>query len=158
MYYNQSIQASSRKFTSPLEFNAVFLRRDHSLTQTQWRKKNLHCTSEVLIRHKYCNLYVTMLWLCHKRAGKVKLPKSWLYTRLLWQKIPHFSFSHTWGARFRYLPEVCPYMLMYSALHIMKWFSHILDVVTPKIRWKFSDFNIFMNQNKRRLRKTWSDR
>ena len=51
-----------------------------------------------------------------------------------------------------------PYMLMYSALHIMQWFSHILDVFTPKIRQKFFDFNIFMNQNKRRLHKTWSDR
>ena len=48
-------------------------------------------------------------------------------------------------------------MLMYSALHIMQWFSHILDVFTPKIRQKFFDFNIFMNQNKRRLHKTWSD-
>ena len=48
-------------------------------------------------------------------------------------------------------------MLMYSALHIMQWFSHILDVFTLKIRRKFFDFNIFMNQNKRRLHKTWSD-
>ena len=49
-------------------------------------------------------------------------------------------------------------MLMYSALHIMQWFSHILDVFTPKIIQKFFDFNIFMNQNKRRSHKTWSDR
>ena len=40
----------------------------------------------------------------------------------------------------------------------MQWFSHILDVFTLKIRRKFFDFNIFMNQNKRRLHKTWSDR
>ena len=40
----------------------------------------------------------------------------------------------------------------------MQWFSHILNVFTPKIRRKFFDFNIFMNQNKRRLHKTWSDR
>ena len=33
-------------------------------------------------------------------------------------------------------------MLMYSALHIMQWFSQILDVFTPKIRRKFFDFNI----------------
>ena len=51
----------------------------------------------------------------------------------------------------KYLPEGCPYMLMYSALHKMQWFSQILDVLTPKIRRKFVDFNIFMNQNKRRL-------
>ena len=36
-----------------------------------------------------------------------------------------------------------PYMLMYSALHIMQWFFHILDVFTPKIGRKFFDFNIF---------------
>ena len=64
----------------------------------------------------------------------------------------------TWDTRFKYLPEGCPYILMYSALHIMQWFSQILDVFTPKIRRKFFDFNIFMNQNKRRLHKTWSDR
>ena len=40
----------------------------------------------------------------------------------------------------------------------MQWFSQILDVFTPKIRQKFVDFKIFMNQNKRRLHKTWSDR
>ena len=40
----------------------------------------------------------------------------------------------------------------------MQWFSHILDVFTQKTRQKFFDFNIFMNQNKRRLHKTWSDR
>ena len=27
----------------------------------------------------------------------------------------------------------------------MQWFSHILDVFTPKIKRKFFDFNIFMN-------------
>ena len=42
----------------------------------------------------------------------------------------------------KYLPEGCPYMLMYSALHIMQWFSHILDVFTQKIRRKFFDLNI----------------
>ena len=49
-------------------------------------------------------------------------------------------------------------MRMYSALHIMQWFSHILDVFTPKIIRNFFDFNIFVNQNKRRLHKTCSDR
>ena len=44
----------------------------------------------------------------------------------------HTTFSFPiYGARFKYLPEGCPYMLMYSALHIMQWFSHILDVFTP---------------------------
>ena len=67
-----------------------------------------------------------------RKAGAVKFPKSWLGTLPLRQKIHHFFFSHTWGTRFKYLPEGCPYMLMYSALHIMQWFSHILDVFTRK--------------------------
>ena len=97
---------------------------------------------KVQTRHGYCNLYVTVSWWRQVRAGAVKFPKSWLGTIPLRQKIHHFFFSHTWGTRFRYLPEGCPYMLIYSALHIMQWFSHILDVFTLKIRWKFFDFNI----------------
>ena len=31
---------------------------------------------------------------------------------------------------------------MYSALHIMQWFSNSLDVFTPKIKRKFFDFYI----------------
>ena len=71
---------------------------------------------------------------------------------------PDFFFSHTLGTCFRYLPEGCPYMLIYSALHIMQWFSQLLDVFTQKVRRKIFDFNIFINQNKHRLHKTWSDR
>ena len=48
-------------------------------------------------------------------------------------------------------------MLMYSALHIMQWFSDCLDVFTLKIRRKFFDFFILINQNKCCLHKTWSD-
>ena len=69
------------------------------------------------------------------------------------KKYTTFSFPIHGGARFKYLNEGCPYVLMYSALHIMQWFSHILDVFTPKIRRNFFDFNIFMNQNKHRLHK-----
>ena len=79
-----------------------------------------------------------MLWWRHVRAGAVKFPKSWLGTLPLRQKIHHFFFSHTWITRFKYLPDGCPYILMYSALHIMQWFSHILDVFTPNFRQKFS--------------------
>ena len=32
---------------------------------------------------------------------------------------------------------------MYSALHIMQWFSQLLDVFTPKIKRKFFDFYIY---------------
>ena len=106
------------------------------------------------------NLYGTMLWWRHVCADAVKFPKTWVEPYPYGKKHTTFSFpiQCTWGTRFKYLPEGCPYMLMYSALHIMQWFSHILDVFTPKIRRKVFDFNIFMNQNKRRLHKTWSDR
>ena len=80
-----------------------------------------------------------MLWLDHICASTVKFPKSWFCNLLCQQKIHHFFFSQTWGTHLNYLPERCPYMFMYSALHIMQWFSHILDVFTPK---NF-DFNIF---------------
>ena len=33
-------------------------------------------------------------------------------------------------------------MIMYSALHIMQWFSYILNVFNPKIRRKMFNFNI----------------
>ena len=54
----------------------------------------------------------------HVRVGTVKFPKSWLWTLPCLQKIHHFFFSRTWSACLKYLPEGCPYMLMYSALHI----------------------------------------
>ena len=72
----------------------------------------------------------------------LKFPKSWLRTLGYRQKIHHFFFSHKWGTRFRYLSKLCPYILMYSALHIMQWFSQVLDVFTPKIKQNFSDFYI----------------
>ena len=116
----------------------------------------------VTAKFKHVTVIVTCTLLCCDDVtyvpAAVKFPKSWLGTLPLRQKIHHFFFSHTWGTRFKYLPEGCPYMLMYSALHIMQWFSHILDVFNPKIRFKFLDFNIFMNQNKRPIHKTWSDR
>ena len=100
------------------------------------------CTSKVQTRHVNCNMYFTMLWLDHIRSSILKFPKSWLWTLGCWQKIHHFFFSHTCGTRFKYLLKLCPYILIYSALHIMQWFSHILDVFTPKIRRKFCDFYI----------------
>ena len=71
-----------------------------------------------------------------------EISKSWLWTLGCQQKIHHFFFSHTWGTRFKYLPKLCLYMLMYPALHIMQRFSHILDVFTPKIRRKYFAFYI----------------
>ena len=101
-----------------------------------------------------------MLWLglYHVRAGTVKFPRSWLWTLPCRQKIYHFFFlSHAWGARLKYLPNGCPHMLMYSVLHIIAvlW---LFGCFYPKIRRKFFDFYIFMNQSKCRLHKTWSDR
>ena len=82
-----------------------------------------------------------MLWWRHEH-GAVKCPKSWLRTLGYRPKIHHFFFSHKWATRFKYLSKLCPYILMYSALHIMQWFSHSLDVFTPKIKRKFFDFYI----------------
>ena len=82
-----------------------------------------------------------MLWWRHEH-GAVKCPKSWLRTLGYRPKIHHFFFSHKWDTRFKYLSNVCPYILMYSALHIMQWFSHSLDVFTPKIKRKCFDFYI----------------
>ena len=143
----------------PVEIRCEFSWEDHSTTRHHWPKWDSRpCTAKVQAPHEYWNLYVTMLWLDHVCAGAVKFPKSWLWTLLCQQKIHHFFFSQTWGACFKYLPEGCPYMLMYSALHIVQWFSQILVVFTLKIRRKFFEFNIFMNQSKCRLHKTWSDR
>ena len=83
-----------------------------------------------------------MLWLDHVRASTVKFPKNWLWTLGCWQKIHHSFFSHTWGNCFIYLPKLCRYILMYSALHIVQWISYILDVFTLKIRRKLFDFYI----------------
>ena len=82
-----------------------------------------------------------MLWWRHEH-GAVKCPKSWFRTLGYRPKIHHFFFSHKWDTRFKYLCKLCPYILMYSALHIMQWFSHSLDVFTPKIKRKFFDFYI----------------
>ena len=69
--------------------------------------------------------------------------KAWLRTLGYRPKIHHFFFSHKWGTRFKYLSKLCPYILMYSALHIVQWwFSQLLDVFTPKIKRKIFDFYI----------------
>ena len=101
-----------------------------------------------MAKFKHVTIIVTCTLLCCDDVTYVpelrNFSKSWLGTLPLRQKIHHFFFSHTWGTRFKYLPEGCTYMLMYSALHIIQWFSHILDVFTLKIRWTFFNFNIFL--------------
>ena len=53
------------------------------------------CTSKVLTHHKYCNLYVTMLWLCYRRVGKVKFPKKLtLHPTLMAKNTPLFLFPY----------------------------------------------------------------
>ena len=48
-------------------------------------------------------------------------------------------------------PEGCPYIRMYSAFHIMQWFSQNL-CEDPENQMIFCDFNIFVNQNKPSLK------
>ena len=83
-----------------------------------------------------------MLWWRHEH-GAVKFPKSWLRTLGYRPKIHHFFFSQKWDTRFKYLSKLCPYILMYSSLHIMQWFSHSLDVFTPKINENYSIFTFY---------------
>ena len=139
---SQGLRASSLQFTSPLEFNAIF--RDgftlrHDLTAGSKIRdpvpaKFKHVTNIVICPLLCCD-YVTYV-------PALKFPKSWLRTPGYRQKIHHFFFSHKWCTRFKYLSKLCPYILMYSALHIMQWFSQVLDVFTPKIKRKFFDFYI----------------
>ena len=93
-----------------------------------------HVTNIVLCTLLCCD-YVTYV-------PALKFPKRWLRTLGYRQKIHHFFFSHKWGTRFKYLSKFCPYILMYSALHIMQWFSQVLDVFTTKIKRKFFDFYV----------------
>ena len=156
---DQGLRASSLQFTSPLEFSATF--RDSFPLRLELNGWSKIC-DPVTAKFKHFTVIVTCTLLCCDDftyvPAPVKFQKKLTWNPTLRQKIHHFFFSHTWGTCFKYLPEGCSYMLMYSALHIMQWFSHILDVFTPKTRQKFFNFNIFMNQNKRRLHKTWSDR
>ena len=76
------------------------------------------------------------------RTWHCEISKNLTWNPRLSAKIHHFFFSHKWDTRFKYLSKLCPYILMYSALHIMQWFSHSLDVFTPKIKRKFFDFYI----------------
>ena len=83
-----------------------------------------------------------MLWLHHVRAGTEISKKLTSNPRLSAKNTPLNFFSHKWGTCFKYLSKLCPYILMYSALHIMQWLSHLLDVFTLKIKRKFFDFYI----------------
>ena len=141
-WYFQGLRASSLQFTSPLEFNAIF--RDgftlrHELTAGS------KIRDPVPAKFKHVTNIVTCTLLCCDYVTYVpalKFPKSWLRTLGYRQKINHFFFSHKWGTRFKYLSKLCHYILMYSALHIMQWFSQLLDVFTPKTKRKFFDFYI----------------
>ena len=58
----------------------------------------------------------------------------------------NFFFSQTGGTGLKYLPNGCPYMFMYSALHIMKWFSVSLDVIDLKTQTKMFWFNMYVSK------------
>ena len=88
------------------------------------------CNGEV----HYCNLY------------NVVMTRTWRHLltsnpRLSAKNTPLFLFPQM-GHSLQIFVKLCPYILMYSALHIMQWFSHSLDVFTPKIKRKFFDFYI----------------
>ena len=82
-----------------------------------------------------------MLWLRHVRAGTDISKKLTSNPRLSAKNTPLFLFPPMWHS-LHYLSKLCPYILMYSALHIMQWFSQVLDVFTPKIKRPFFDFYI----------------
>ena len=138
----QGLRASSLQFISPLEFNAIFcdgFTLRHELTAGN------KIPDPVPAKFKHVTNTVTCTLLCCDSVTYVpalKFPKSWLRTLGYRQKIHHFFFSHKWGTCFKYLSKLCPYILMYSALHIMQWFSHIQDVFIPKIKLNFFDFYI----------------
>ena len=85
---------------------------------------------------------------CNLKKAELILYPSNLRLILPTKNKPLFSYQKC-DTCLEYLPKGCPYMLMYSASHIVHCFSQNSDVFTPKIRQKISDFNIFMNQNKR---------
>ena len=91
------------------------------------------------------NIVICPLLLCDyvTYVPALKFPKSWLRTLGYWPKIHHFFFSHKWDTHFKYLSKLRPYILMYSALHIMQSFSQLLDVFTPKIKRKIFDFTFY---------------
>ena len=138
----QGLRASSLQFTSPLEFNAIF--RDgfplrHDLTAGSKIRNPVPAKFKHVTNIVTCTF--TMLWLRHVRAG-TEISKKLTSNLGYRQKIHHFFFSHKWGTRFKYLSKLCPYILMYPALHIMQWFSQVLDVFIPKIKRPFFDFYI----------------
>ena len=157
--YIQGLRASSLQFTSPLEFNAIF--RDgfplrHELTAGS------KIRDPVPAKFKHVTNIVTCMLLCCDYVTYVpalKFPQSWLRTLGYRQKIHHFFFSHKWGTRFKYLSKLCPYILMYSALHILN--AVVLSAFRcdhPENQTKIFRFLHFMNRNKCRLHKTWGDR
>ena len=141
-HFNQGLRASSLQFTSPLEFNAIF--RDGFTLRLELTAGS-KIRDSVPAKFKHVTNIVTCTLLCCDYVTYVpalKFPKSWLRTLGYRQKIHHFFFSHKWGTRFKYLSKLCPYILMYSVLHIMQWFSRLLDVFIPKIKRKYFDFYI----------------
>ena len=140
--WTQGLRASSLQFTFPLEFNVIF---SDGFTLRHELTAGSKIRDPVPAKFKHVTNIVTWTLLCCDYVTYVlalKFPKSWLRTLGCRQKIHHFFFSHKWGTRFKYLSKLYPYILMYSALHIMQWFSRLLDVFTPKIKWKFFDFYI----------------
>ena len=143
----QSLQDSSLSFTSPFEFNAIF--RDGftlRLKLNGWSK----IRDPVTAKFKDVTVIVTCTLLCGDDVT---------YVRALWNFQKADLEPYPYGKKYTTFSfPIHGTLASNICLRDMQWFSHILDVFTRKIRRKFFDFNIVMNQNKRRLHKTWSDR
>ena len=115
----------------PVQIQCDFSRWFPSTALTHWMRYDSRlCTGKVQTHHKYCNLNVIMAYCDHVRADahvrhceiSKMLISNWLMPTKNTLKNDLF-FSQTRSAGLKYLPKWCPYMLIYSALHIMQWFS-----------------------------------
>ena len=124
----------------------------YDISSPIWNK--IHNPVPAKFKHVINIVTCTLLW-CNVMTyvPALKFPKSWFWT-ILCQPKRLFPIHGVlaWNICLRNAP--C--MLMYSAVHIMQWFSDCLDVFTLKIGQFFFYFYIFMNQNKYRLHKYWT--
>ena len=92
-----------------------------------------------------------MLWWRHVRAGAVKFSKSWLETLPFTAKnTPLFLFPYIGDSLQIFARGMLLHAHVFSFTHNAVVLSHF-RCIHPKIRRKFFDFNIFMNQNKHHL-------
>ena len=125
-----------------MEFNAIF--RD-SFTLWHELTAGSKIRDPITAKFKHVTVIVTCTLPCCDDVTYV--PALWNFQKAAWnptltaKNTPLFLFPYM-GHSLQIFAWEIPYMLMYSALHIMQWFYGCLDVFTPKIRRKFFDFNI----------------